>query len=548
MQFSIRNIIVCTILFFGFLLPNDIYSQDAKVFVPPSCRQTIYGKVTDTNGEIISAQVQIWYKRLEEIIFCFDPSGCEGRTDNLIEMTFTNDVGYYTIEVPADTLVLLVSKGPEWSIFKKELIIGTNEFDGIEINVELQKLYDLKKLGWYGGDMHSHSIHSDGRQSPTEIAYAMKGVGLSWGMLTDHNSCAGKSEWLANRADDFIPILGNEISTEPSNQSVVNGYGHLNQTFIEKLDGTFPDIKNIWAREVFDDHSDLQSIIDATHNQNGIICINHPFQSWDWVGRFKSWNHVKDFDAIEVWNGEPPHSITVNEWDTLGINITTWAMQSWFEILNAGNMIPGFAGSDCHDIYGSGAYPKGKFNWSSTIGNPRTYAYIEKFDEENIKNSVKSGNLFLTSGFGPILLVKANNKIPGEIVEVTKGDDVTIDVNVLCNYPLAEYDEAIRIIQNGKVVKFLATESELTYKNSIELSVDSDCWIIVEALGQWPMASITNPIYIDVFPYGDWDKKSWNDDESIQQWNEFPNHPEITIPNSKFNFKNSMYLQKSSNK
>ena len=133
-------------------------------------------------------------------------------------------------------------------------------------------------------------------------------------------------------------------------------------------------------------------------------------------------------------------------------------------------------------------------------------------------------------------------------MEVTNGDDVTIDVNVLCNYPLADYDEAIRIIQNGKVVKFLATQSELQFNKSVELTVESDCWIIVEVLGEWPMAAVTNPIYIDVFPYGDWNKDKWNEVENATQWNDFPHHPEITIPNSKFNFKNSMYLETSNNK
>ncbi|MEW6508055.1 MAG: CehA/McbA family metallohydrolase [Bacteroidota bacterium] len=516
---------------------ND--STFSKINIPRDSKQTIYGRITDNKDNPIIAQVQVWYYPLIEVVFAFGSVPVKGRTDNLIGITYSTDKGYYAIKVPADTITLIITKGPEWSLFKERIIVNENEFDGIEKNISLNHLYDLKKLGWYGGDTHHHSLHSDGRQTPSQIASAMKGVGLTWGILSDHNSTTGKIEWVANSTYDFIAIPGNEITSEPSNKAQLNGFGHMNQSFISELSASFPSLKNIWARAVFNNHSDVQSKINNTINQKGLISINHPYSAWDWSGRFQSWGKVKNFNAIEVWNGEPPHSETLNDWDSNRVNINTWAVQTWASFLNVGNKISGFAGSDCHDIYGLNAYPKGKYYWTTTTGNPRTYIYSEKFNIDKIKHSLKDGHIFLTSGFGPILLVEANKKIPGAILEIPTDGLIDINIKVLANQPLLNSNDGIRIVINGEVVKRIATDSSLTFHQNHTIKINEDSWMIIQVFGQWPMYSITNPIYFDYSPYGDYPKREFVHPPNAESWNKFLSHPEITIPDGPTNWKNS---------
>lgn len=523
----------------AFSFSGVISFAHAAVNIPKTSRQTIHGRILDSQGHPLVAQVQVWYEPITDVVPAFGPQKSTGRTDNLIAMTYSNENGFYDVEVPADTILLIITRGPEWELIHKVFVIGRNQFDGLQYNVRLKQLYNLKKLGWYGGDPHSHTLHSDGYQYPSALAKAMQAVGLSWGILTDHNSISGGEEWHSTKSGHFLPILGNEISTEASDKAAENGYGHMNQTFITTLNGTYPDDANIWARAVFDGQEDVQRMIDLTHGQGGIITINHPFQSWDWAGRFKSWGLVKDFDAIEVWNGDPPHSLTTSTWDSSKININTWAVQAWFEYLNAGNRMAALAGSDGHDIYGTQAYPKGKFYWTTTIGNPRTYTRCRKLNKQNLEKSLKNGQSFLTSGFGPLLLIKAGKKAPGEVVKVGEDGVLKLKCEVLANQPLLKTGDGIRIIVNGQIVKRLATGTGLTFKTDVPLKIMKDSWIVAEAFGKWPMYAVTNAIYVDYPPYGDWENPVWQNPVHAEEWNKFKAHPAITIPDGPSSWKDS---------
>ncbi|MGD8780598.1 MAG: CehA/McbA family metallohydrolase [Ignavibacteria bacterium] len=534
-----KEITIAFMVFMLFFSWKNLSAQKKDVFIPNASRQILHGRVTDENGEPLIAQIQVWHYPLTPVVVDYVDSKITGRTDNLISMSYTTEKGFFSVKVPPDTVTVIITKGPEWSLVKERVIIKEKEFNGIEFNVTLKRLYDMGELGWYGGDAHHHTIYSDGYSTPSEVAHAMRGVGLSWGILSDHNSDEGVKEWLGNGTKDFIPVHGCEITTEPSEISIVNGYGHMNQSFIEKMNGKNPLDPNIWARAIFDDHKDVQMMIDLTHEQKGFIAINHPYTSWDWSGRFKSWGKVKDYDAIEVWNGEPPHAETVNDWDTNHINITTWAVQSWFSYLNEGNKITGVAGSDCHDIYGVNAYPKGELYWTTTTGNPRSYVHIEKFSRQNIQSSLSDGKVFLTSTFGPLLLVTVDGKTLGEVVKVEKGGEAKINIEVLANRRLLKTEDGVRIIYNGNIVKKFATDSLYTFEQDISLALEKDGWIVIEAFGQWPMYAITNAVYIDYPPYGDNFSNTWKDPADVEKWNEFLGHPEITLPDGPTNYKDT---------
>lgn len=518
------------------------YVAPPAINIPPGSKQTIYGRIVDQQGRPIVAQIQVWHYPLTDLVDPFSSEGKKGRTDNLIRMTYSNDKGFYALEVPADTVMVIVTRGPEWELTTRQMIINKNEFEGIEYNVSLKRLYELNKLGWFAGDTHVHSQHSDGYQYPSEIAHAMQGVGLNWGILTDHNSIAGAREWLSGSSSTFVPVLGNEISTEASANAAENGYGHMNQSFITSLSGKDPSNKNTWARAAFDGSDDVQNMITATHDMGGIFSVNHPYQSWDWAGRFKSWGKASGFNAIEIWNGDVPHTRTTSTWDTSRTNINTWAVETWFSYLSAGNKISGLAGSDCHDIYGTNAYPKGKFYWSTITGNPRTYAYCGKLSEGNLKKSIIRGSLFVTSGFGPILLLKINGKRPGDVLRIRKGEQVKLECQVLSNQPLRPSDKAFRIIMNGKVLKTMSPGSGYTSLIKTTFQAAEDGWIVVEAFGSWPMYAITNPVYLDAAPYGDWPRKTWNDPKEAMNWNKFRAHPAVTIPDGPFSWDDPQVL------
>ncbi len=71
-----------------------------------------------------------------------------------------------------------------------------------------------------GFDLHTHSVHSDGTTSPSEIVAAAAAIGLPGFALTDHDTISGWDEArdaATARGIDFLP--GMEITTEHDGRS-----------------------------------------------------------------------------------------------------------------------------------------------------------------------------------------------------------------------------------------------------------------------------------------------------------------------------------------
>lgn len=493
----------------------------AQVFVPKN-QQTVYGRITDEQQRPLIARVELWRQPLQAI--------SAGSPDNLIAVSYSSDLGFYGIEVPEGTYLLRYTKGPEYECKEEEIIVGKDEYDGIEKNIELGYLYPLAPKGWYGGDVHLHSWHSDGRNTPTELVQGLKAAGLSWGILTDHNSYAGEEEWLAMRTVDFLPLMGNEITTEHKQQPGKAGFGHLNQWFVSSAYATDATNRNIWLRAMLSDHSQVQQAIDATHQQRGLIAVNHPFTDWDWAGRFRSWGIVEGFDAVEIWNGDPPLCQGISPPNE--INRNTVALQIWFELLNAGNHVLAVGGSDVHDIHsGEYGWPKSATHWRIFPGNSRTYVKLTALMPDELKRALAGGNAFVTSGFGPLLLVNVDGHEPGTVVKMKRPSLARVQVAVLSNRPLLHAAGAVRIVINGSEVAALATHGETKWETLAAVDIDKDSWLVVIAFGQYPQLAIANPIYFDVAPFGDWHAQHWRHPKEARKWNEFLKHPRITISN-----------------
>lgn len=76
--------------------------------------------------------------------------------------------------------------------------------------------------GWYQGDLHSHTFHSDGGFSPAEHLAVMLDRGHDFVALTDHNTVSAIPE-LKARAGDAITIIGGEELTTYNGHALVLG-------------------------------------------------------------------------------------------------------------------------------------------------------------------------------------------------------------------------------------------------------------------------------------------------------------------------------------
>jgi hypothetical protein len=152
-----------------------------------------------------------------------------------------------------------------------------------------------------------------------------------------------------------------------------------------------------------------------------------------------------------------------------------------------------------------------------------------------MKDALKRGNCFINNGaYGLLLLVESDGKEPGAEVRVGPDSLVPLTIEVFANRPLEEFEDGIRIIQGGRVVQTIPTKAgEWTMEVETQVKVDAreDTWLVGQACGQWPSMALTNAIYLDVPPYGNWGAGEWTPPEGAVTWNNpWPVVPEITIP------------------
>ncbi|MGC9063194.1 MAG: CehA/McbA family metallohydrolase, partial [bacterium] len=384
----------------------------------------VKGKIVDKYGRGILAIIQVQ-----------DQSG-----HNLTY--FPEKDGSFMVRLPQDNYTFTISKGSEYEI--RTISIDTSKIPKEGLIIQLNRTYDIEKDGWYSGDVNTHSLFSDGLEFPIDIALASKSMGLSWAVLSDHNTISGRCMWNICKGSDFIPIIGEEVTTP---------YGHFNAIGIERLIS--------W--DVKEGKKDIMRIYKDIHREGGIVSLNHPF----FPNRsYKFWD-TKGYDVIEIWNGGlPPNLEGAGNYE---------AKIKWFDLLNRGEKIPAVAGSDCHDItsvisaldYSISSrlissrlgleIPDAKRDlfkrWLSLglyVGNPRTYVHIRKFSQEEIIKALKNGNSFITNG--PIILADIDGKYPGERLESLKTSYI-LNIKVLSNSPI----DKIIIIGDGKILEKIYT-------------------------------------------------------------------------------------------
>lgn len=220
---------------------------------------------------------------------------------------------------------------------------------------------------WYRGDLHAHSLYSDGDSSVAEVIARAEELGLDFFVITDHDtSLSGIPRHWSDpgyASDRMVLLYGMEWTTP---------HGHA----------------NVWAPEPFSYDAlwqanrsrDAQAAVAAAHAAGALFSINHPVSaifSLPW-----QYPVPEDVDGIEVWNSlyRLP---SLNRW------AGHWF---WDGLLRQGKRIPGVGGSDEHMLKG----------WMSRFwgpGNPTTWVYAESLSAEAILKGIAAGHV--TISYGP---------------------------------------------------------------------------------------------------------------------------------------------------
>jgi hypothetical protein len=203
--------------------------------------------------------------------------------------------------------------------------------------------------GWYCGDLHVHTMHSDGRYLPEEIVTNALQSGLDFVISTDHNTPSANLSWGRYAGSDLLIISGEEVTTR---------HGHMGAVGLSP--GHWIDFR-YWPRDGL-----LPRFVQEIHDDGGLAIANHPFarcDGCDW--RFP----YADVDAIEVWNGP---------WD----DQDEQALRLWDGMLRRGDFRPATGGSDAHRP-------------PDVVGLPRTVVRAESLSENGILAGIRAGRVYL---------------------------------------------------------------------------------------------------------------------------------------------------------
>lgn len=220
-------------------------------------------------------------------------------------------------------------------------------------------------LRWYKGNLHTHTINSDGDSSPDAVARWYKEHRYHFLALTDHNYFTdpqGLNSFLAAR-DRFLLITGEEVTANYEDAPV-----HVNAFRLQQT------IEPFFGEDIV---STLQGNLDAIHAAGAVPSLNHP--QFRWAIDADTLAGIRNLGLFEVYNGHPS---TNDEW---GLE------ELWDSALTAGREFHGIAVDDAHDFKQFGPT-------RSNPGRGWVEVHAPELSEQAILAALGAGEFYASTG------------------------------------------------------------------------------------------------------------------------------------------------------
>lgn len=220
-------------------------------------------------------------------------------------------------------------------------------------------------LNWYKGNLHTHTINSDGDSSPDAVARWYKEHRYHFLALTDHNYLTDPQglNSIFGASERFLLITGEEVTTGFRNAPVhVNAF-RLSETIQPASGGSVQET--------------LQANVDRILASGSIPSLNHPF--YRWAIEPEVFRNIERLGLFEVFNGI--HD-TNDEW---GLE------EMWDSALTAGREIYGIAVDDAHEFKSFG--PE-----RSNPGRGWIEVRASELTQVAILDAVERGNFYSSTG------------------------------------------------------------------------------------------------------------------------------------------------------
>ena len=307
--------------------------------------------------------------------------------------------------------------------------------------------------GWYRGDLHGHTIHSDGSWDIPEFVEYMRGHGLDFVTLSDHNTISGLAQHRSLAENGFVAIGGTELSTFLGHALALGIQEYFDWRVGTDHELTMPEL--------------AQRILDAGR----LFVIAHPMAVGDPECCGCHWEHLDmmpgNAPAVEIWNG------WWSDYNEQGV-------QLYYRWLNEGHRLVATSGTDIHERPPANAQGRAATN----------VVYAEHFSEEGILTALKHGHSYISAG--PELVLEA---VAQSSAKAMMGDSLPAEAaTIMVRWKDAHPGSIVRLIADGVVHE----------SHSVEAMGEAR-WMLDAGQAQWinaelrdadgSMWAVTNPIF-----------------------------------------------------
>lgn len=379
--------------------------------------------------------------------------------------------GNVELTLPAGRYRIVVERGPEYR--REEHWLDVKKGETTHHKIQMRRLINLARLGWWSGELHVHL-------KPEEMKLNMLAEDLHVAVVLSYWNEREKRKVTKPTVVEFEPtrlydLMGHEHEGGGTSvlffklkKAVPYDVNQVTSVLRAKEQGGWVEIEkpHIWATPAVLATGKVDSIEIAPNTLSWTLKDDFPPYKYT-----IKWGHQRD---IKKYPGR------------LGFGY--FIQDLYYRVLNCGFRIPPSAGTAC----GVRWVPVG-------LGYNRLYVYLDGgFDYKRWWEQFAAGRVFVTNG--PLLQVRANGALPGEVFRSPEGEPVKVNfkIEVAGNDPI----DAIEIIRDGKVVQKIGTDNLKGEIQAEPLVMEKSGWFLVRAIAKVPFDTLrfasTGPYYVEV--------------------------------------------------
>lgn len=433
----------------------------------------------------------------------YDPAGFRGWSGSeRAAVTISADAasttpGYVPGPIPAGTWTVELGVGlvADDTVTSWTVTITVLETPVTEFVPPVPPTTVLGGMGWYAGDLHCHTVHSDGSPTVAELFAAAHDRGLDFLAVSDHNTFTGHHELsdLQDQYDDLLLMRGVEITTYRGHANAFGISGYLDYHASEE-------------------GYSLDEVLDRVDAAGGLFSVNHPDQigytnaggtytTLGWAVEGTDWSRVAGFEVLNA----------ATTWEGLSNPFNIEALAHYDELLAEGHHLTAVGGSDDH----KGGTGTDADLFYGAVGTPTTVVFAEELSEAAILAGIRAGHVYLKADGpeGPDLYLEATC---GDTA-LMMGDEGAGPAFEILAHAVGADDLTLRVIRDGEAIDEVDVRSD-DVEYALDMVPEEHTVLRLELRDDDLIVALTNPLYLehsDVACPSDGDDDDDDDDAAV---------------------------------